>query len=137
MKKNLLNFVIVILCVGALPTFTLAQDAPGTGAGTQASDYLSAPPPSFVSGLKRNNGNGHCEGSGLTTLGIKGTPPRSMQLVDIANKSTKAYLDNFILDGNGVLTSKGFTFCLAYNIPPVNKLIFHFTYPGGEFWIED
>ena len=157
MKKSLLSFFMLILCIGILPTITFAQDAPGTSGGsigidggtiTSYTSYVTSPPPNFVLNLKRNNGNGVCEGSAQARLSIKGGFTGWMQLVDIAYLSDGKIIPNVVIgngigEWNGVTQSAYMSFCLNSNIPPKNKLIFHFYWslPGDnniyQFWIPE
>lgn len=160
MKKSLLGFFMLILCISFLPSGTFAQVVTGgeSSGGTDigidgginipASSYQTALPPSFVLTLKRNNGNGVCAGSAQARLGFKGVFTGWMQLVDIAYLSDKSPLSNAVIgSGNGVwqgvAASAYMSFCLDYNIPPKNKLIFHFIWgygsngPTYQFWIPE
>ena len=159
MKKRLLISFMLLLSIGLFPGKIFAQAVTGgsadgavgaidAGINIPASSYQTATPPSFVLTLKRNNGNGVCEGSAEARLNFNGAFSGWMQLVDIARLDTKTELSNSIIgSGNGTwkgsAASKYLSFCLNYNIPPKNKLIFHFIwgYPGSattyQFWIPE
>ncbi|MDQ6756134.1 MAG: hypothetical protein M3004_04280 [Bacteroidota bacterium] len=143
MKKKLLLFSMLILSFGIFTTKTFAQEVTGGSADGLMPDaggtmYVPTPdfqPPSFVLTVKRNNGNGHCQGSGTATLNFKGTFNGNMTLMEIAYQSTGKELMNAIIDGTGYnKTSNSVTYCLSYNIPPKNKLIFKFWWAEGQKW---
>jgi hypothetical protein len=145
MKKCLLSFLMLMLSIAFLPKESFAQELPGgasdgyvdQGTGTPAVNFPSAPPPNFVLTLKRNNGNGHCLGSATATINFKGAAPAWMQLIDIATLADRKPLTGVIVNSDGRWNKSALEYCLAYNIAPKNKLIFHFRWAGGDFWIPE
>lgn len=151
MKKNLLHFIMLVLCTGIMSTQSYSQDVGGGEADGLMPDpggsgFIAAPnfqPPSWSLSLKRNNGNGHCTGSALATLNIKGTFTGKIWMDEVAYKSTgKVFGSLTQADGIGTPKGSNVTFCLNYNIPPKNKLLFKFHYETvggatGEFWIPE
>lgn len=135
MKKNVLSFIMLVLCIGILPSKTFAQDAPGTAGGQEGI-------PSFVSFCKRNNGNGTSAGWAEVRLDFSDKNlSANFQLIDIAHLTTGESLstdENVEMGGGWADMQKGYTsFALNFNIPARVKLKFHFKWSGGDFWIAE
>ena len=148
MKKSLLSFLMVMLCIAFLPKGTSAQDVGGGSAdgllpppdGGVATAAPGFEPPSFVLNVKRNNGNGHCLGSAVAVLNFKGGFSGHMQLVSVASQKDAKILPALtVSDGWGYWNKATMEFCLNYNIAPKNKLVFHFYWLEGnkDYWIPE
>ena len=134
MKKNVLSFCMLMLCIGLLPPATFAQGAPGTSGSGAVIDAdislvnidgslnpaaLSAPPVG-VGKVKRNNGNGTTlTGLGEARLAISNTNSDDYLLVTIAsldfsttyeatfkNGTNEKHYISYPLDGNNLPAKK-------------------------------
>lgn len=149
MKKNLLTFILM-LCIGIFSAKTYAQDIPGGGGDGIGSDIgidggSTAPvmpviinPPSYVSNLKRNNGNGTTVlGSAEARLAFSDKSNHPVVLLAITDLQGNVLpKGSVVLDPNGEFNSKGYvSYALKQNIPPVGKLLFHFSCGNNSFCI--
>ena len=134
MKKNVLCFCMLMLCIGLLPAATFAQGAPGTSGsgavidaaislvnidGSLNPSTLSATPVG-VGKVKRNNGNGTTlTGLGEARLAISNTNSDDYLLVIIAsldfsttyeatfkNGTNEKHYISYPLDGNNLPAKK-------------------------------
>jgi len=133
MKKNVLSFFMLILCIGILPSKTFAQEAVGSSSGLEGT---------FVSSCKRNNGNGTSAGFAEVRLNFSDKNlSESFQLIEIAHLTTGELLstdESVVMGGGWGDMQKGYTsFALNFNIPARVKLKFHFRWNGGDFWIAE
>ena len=143
MKKHLLIFSMIMLCIGFLPSRSLAQDAPGDGGdvleidGAIARSSISTPP-SYVRSVKRNNGNAtSLYGTAEARLQIAQNGLSSLcdiYLVDIAyladpGKSlAKEIMGDVTLNRN----EGYFSYSLSKNVIPAKKLMFYFRTASGS-----
>ncbi|MDB5223469.1 MAG: hypothetical protein JWN83_2136 [Chitinophagaceae bacterium] len=147
MKKSLLCFFMLILCIGLLPGGTFAQDAPGTsGAGSldesagsvdgAGVNTFSAPPP-YVTNLKRNNGNGTTEyGSAEARLNFTKNVGNigAIQLIGITYiaDAGKSVSNLIMFNGCPSYENGYYGYSLQKNIIPAKKLMFHFKKSDGS-----
>ena len=138
MKKSLLSFLMLMLCIALLPQGTVAQDLPGGSSGgyldPSAPDEgiadggitapINATPPASVKNVKRNNGNGTTT-TGLaearltvTNSGGDYTLTRITSL-DMGTTYQANWKDGY--------KEKGYiSYGLESNKMPAKKLLFHF-----------
>ncbi len=133
MKKNVLSFFMLLLCIGTLPSKTFAQQAVGSAGGLEGT---------FVSSCKRNNGNGTSAGFAEVRLNFSDKNlSESFQLIEIAHLTTGESLSTNgsveMGSGWGDMQKGYMSFALNFNIPPTIKLKFHFRWIGGDFWISE
>ena len=139
MKKNVLSFCMLMLCIGLLPAATFAQGAPGTSGsgavidaaislvnidGSLNPSTLSAPPVG-VGKVKRNNGNGTTlTGLGEARLAISNTNSDDYFLVIIASLDfSTTYEATF---KNGTNEKNYISYPLDGNNLPAKKLMWIF-----------
>ena len=149
MKKNLLAFILM-LCIGVFSARTYAQDVPGGGGDGIGSDLAIdggatatvlptiINPPSYVSNLKRNNGNGTTAiGSAEARLAFSDKKDHPVVLLAITDLQGNVLpKGSVVMDADGEFNSKGYmSYALNNNIPPVGKLLFHFSCGNNSFCI--
>ena len=140
MKKNVLSFCMLMLCIGLLPATTFAQDAPGDFGGVLGIDggitnifningginvsALSAPPAS-VKNLKRNNGNGTtATGLGEARLGVSSSNSVDYILISIASMDLSITYENTVKNGSN--EKSYISYPLDGNNLPAKKLMWIF-----------
>ena len=140
MKKNVLSFCMLMLCIGLLPAATFAQGAPGTSGSGAVIDggvidiiningginvsALSAPPAS-VKNLKRNNGNGTtATGLGEARLGVSNSNSDDYILISIASMDLSITYENTVK--NGSHEKSYISYPLDGNNLPAKKLMWIF-----------
>ena len=128
MKPKLLAVCIVILISTFISNKTFAQrDAGGSSSGSPI-------PEPCPTGLKRNNGDGTCGGSGQIRLSFGQSPTYAPTLIHLWYDDGTP-VTNIILPVDGDITdlaSKGYiSYCLqGGNIPPSKKIVAQFYYPN-------
>ena len=149
MKKNVLTFIMLVLCTGIFTTKTFAQDVVGgssdglvdVSTGIAVTDVQFTQPANYRLNVTRNNGNGTSSGMASAYLHINGTGfGGDAVLVGIAWKSTAGLNYPVVMPGGSLPEkwAKGkMTFPLLHNIPPKNKLVFHFVVDGIDRWIPE
>lgn len=148
MKKSLLGFFALVLCIGLFPASTFAQEAPGTSGGDIGIDggftidggstYILQSPPPSVKSVKRNNGNGTTP-TGYAEARLQVTNTNScagMILTAITSLDLTTTYDHSWICGN---TEKGYiSYALQSNKIPAKKLMFHFwSSSTGSFCIPE
>lgn len=146
MKKRLLSFSMLILCIGLLPTISFAQDAPGTSGGDMGSEAGSAtdagaailtfqaPPPS-VKSLKRNNGNATAYmGTAEARLQVSNGTSADIQLLAVTSLDGSITYDVVKFAGNGIFEKNYISYSLNKNINPAKKLMFYFKTNDGVYF---
>ena len=149
MKKSLLGFFMLILCISFLPTGTFAQVVTGGessgGIDVGIDGGISNPtpttvPPAGIKNVKRNNGNG------TTFLGVaearlgfnKGTDVSGIQLQSVSYISGGGNVEGAVTNVTIPDIQNGYiSYPLGKNINPAKKLMFHFSSPGGTFSIPE
>lgn len=152
MKKKLLIFCMLMLGIGYLPGKVFAQDCPGTSGGSLGSidagtatidGGITAPiiinPPSYVSNVKRNNGNGTTAGYAETRLSFSDKNDHPVTLIGITNLDGSSLPKGsfVVMDEVGNFVRGYKSYALNFNIPPKNKLLFHFSCNGNYFCIPE
>jgi hypothetical protein len=141
MKKSLLSFSMLILCIGFLSSKTFAQDAPGDAGGEFSGlgvdggiSAMVQSIPAGVKNVKRNNGDassayGVAEARLSFTKGSNiGTP----QLYRITYLVGGEVCDAVMLNCIVVDSQKGYiSYSLKKNLNPAKKLMFHFKNSDG------
>ena len=140
MKKSLLSFLMLILCIGFLPTGTFAQDLPG-GASDGYIDPVDGgintpvftAPPGYIKSVKRNNGNAtSIGGTAEARLQISKTySGGDITLVDVSYLDKPNVSLNAVLNGWGYHESGYFSYALKKNVNPAKKLMFYFACSDG------
>ena len=139
MKKNVLCFCMLMLCIGLLPAATFAQGAPGTSGSGAVIDAgislvnidgslnpaaLSAPPVG-VGKVKRNNGNGTtATGLGEARLGVSNSNSDDYILISIASMDLSITYENTVK--NGSHEKSYISYPLDVNNLPAKKLMWIF-----------
>lgn len=136
MKKSLLSFFMLILCIGILSSKTFAQDAPGTSGGTDgmgvdggiAGPVIYSAPPSYAGSVKRNNGNGTTQnGFAEVRLSVSTSFTGDVTLTDV-RYLTNSSVSLGAVGNNGYGShEKGYlSYELIKNVIPAKKLLFFF-----------
>lgn len=140
MKKNLLSFSMLILCIGVLSTKTFAQD--DSGGASSPGSTVTVPGgtqvaiPAGVRNVKRNNGDASSAyGVAEARLGFtKGIPIGNPELVKITYLSDGKEIPNAVMLNNAVIDwQKSYiSYSLTRNVNPAKKLMFHFKCSNGD-----
>lgn len=140
MKKSLLSFLILILCISLSPTKIFAQEVCGgssSGYVDPVDGGINTPvftaPPCYVKSVKRNNGNAtSIGGTAEARLQIsKSYTGGDITLINVAYLDKPTVSLNAVITGLGILESGYFSYALSKNINPAKKLLFYFTCTGG------
>lgn len=143
MKKSLLGFFMLAICIGIAPSTTFAQDAPGTygDGGISADGGIAAPltysaPPSYIKGVKRNNGNGTtANGLAEVRLQTANSFAGDIILLDVRALNNPGVSLNAVGNGGYGSHEKGYlSYELTKNVIPAKKLIFYFQSSDGTLF---
>lgn len=133
MKKSLLSFLILMLCIAFLPQKTIAQDVTGGSSGgyveySEPDGGIAAPitytaPPASVKNVKRNNGNGTTTGFAEARLTVTNSGG-DYTLTGITSLDMNSIYEGKWKEGH---MEKGYiSYALESNKMPAKKLLFHF-----------
>ena len=126
--KKVSIILFVLLSIGIIPLKTFAQGDPGGGNNEK---------PAYILNCKRNNGNGTSAGTAEVRLNFTDKIFHNVTLLDIRNLDGTSLPKEAVMDGIGKFEKGYMSYALFFNIPPTNKLFFHFKYDNGDFWIPE
>ena len=129
MKKSLLSFLTLTLCICLLTSKTFAQTAPGAMGG-------GSTPPSYIKGVKRNNGNGTtANGLAEVRLQIAKSFTGDIKLLDVRSIDDPLNSLNAVgADGLGTPEKGYLSYELTKNVDPAKKLLFYFLSSDGTIF---